>query len=139
MKVLDFALTIGIGVIPIILYLIHFGIKDYKEEKKLKETPIEVHSYKFNIHLDNGDIYESYSDYFVTYSFNDFVEWDIFSDETYKVFDKLVVSTGHITKVDCICKVSYKIKPILNYCGHNKVYTAKEVNDRKIGEYIENE
>lgn len=118
--------------LSIIVYLVTMCFKDQKKTRILKNTPIDVYRYMYNIYLNDGSFYEKLANVYVTYSFDTFVKTDILWKDTLKYNDSLSINTKNITKVECIKTIHNRVKPILSDFGVDKVYTEEEVLERKV-------
>ncbi|MDU3410010.1 hypothetical protein [Clostridium sp.] len=114
------------------LYLVIVVIKEKRKTDKMKNTPIDVYRYMYNIYLNDGSFYEKLANVYVIYSFDTFVKTDILWKDTLKYNDFLSINTKNITKVECIKIIHNRVKPILSDFGVDKVYTEEEVLERKV-------
>lgn len=122
----------GLALMVSIGYLIWLGVKDSAETKRLENTPIDVYKYTYKIYLRDGSYYEKLANFYVNYSFCDFVKWDIFYKDSLKINNSLVVNTNQIIKIELVEAKHKSIKPILNHFGVDSVYTDEEVLEREV-------
>lgn len=114
------------------LYLVIVVIKEKRKTDKMKNTPIDVYRYMYEIYLNDGSCYEKLANLYVIYSFDDFVKTDILWKDTLKYNDSLSINTKNITKVECVKTIHNRVKPILSDFGVDKIYTEEEVLERKV-------
>lgn len=122
----------GLTLIVSIGYLIWLGVKESMETKRLENTPIDVYKYTYKIYLRDGSHYEKVVNFYVNYSFYDFVKWDIFHKDSLKINNSLVINTNQIIKIELVEAKHKSIKPILNHFGVDSVYTDEEVLEREV-------
>lgn len=117
---------------PIINYIMDER-SEAKEMKRLENTPIEVHRYKYKIHLIDGSKYEKESDFYVTDDFEEFVRDYILKKNSIPVVKYGVINPKCITKVDMLDCETRVIKPAVNHSlWVMDYYEIEEIEKREV-------
>lgn len=110
--------------------------KETKEMKRLENTPIEVHRYKYKIHLIDGSKYEKESDFYVTDDFEEFVSRILLEYATLEIKNGLVINIENIAKAELIRKETKIIRPEVNRYYKSfylsKGYSVEEAEKREV-------
>lgn len=134
MELID--ICFGTVIVISVVYLILLGVKQRKEDKRIKSMPIDIFRYTYKVYLNDGSDYIRTSVGWFTFGFEEFVKRCILTDRTLRINNELVVNTENISKFELIEIDLESIKPILEDCVGEKfireIYFPEEVIKQKL-------